>query len=128
MWLIGGSKTTARRVKNGRSARRRCEECNAVAVFDEHEVTDKVNAFFVELFKTTQLRMVCSECGADRDVDELLATPAPADAAPTRKAALPGAAPPPPPAKRAELPKKPDADVDEMLAALKRKMAKKQDR
>ena len=72
-----------------------------------------------------QLRMVCSECGADRDVDELLATPAPADAAPTRKAALPGAAPPPPLAKRAELPKKPDADVDEMLAALKRKIARK---
>ena len=124
MWLIGGSKTTARRVKNGRSARRLCEECNVVAVFDEHEVTDRLNAFFIELFKTTQNRMVCSECGADRDIDELLATPAPADAkaskpAPKALAATPKAA------TRAESPGKPDADVDEMLAALKRKIAKK---
>jgi hypothetical protein len=123
MWLIGGSKTTARRVKNGRSARRLCEECNVVAVFDEHELTDRFNAFFVELYQTTQPRMVCSECGADRDVDELLATPAPADAAPARKPALSGPAPAAAP--RAELSEKPEADVDEMLAALKRKMAKK---
>jgi hypothetical protein len=124
MWLIGGSKTTARRVKNGRSARRLCEECNVVAVFDEHELTDKFNAFFVELYQTTQPRMVCSECGADRDVDELLAAPAPADtpASKPTPAVLPRAAAP---SKPAELPQKPEADVDEMLAALKRKIAKK---
>jgi hypothetical protein len=121
MWLIGGSKTTARKVKDGRSLRRFCADCKAVAVFQEYEVTDKLNAFFVELFATTQRRLICDECGADHDVDELLATAAAGPAGPAAKAALSGAAP----AKRAELPEKPDADVDEMLAALKRKMAKK---
>src|SRR5258708_37694482 len=121
MWLIGGSKTTARKVKDGRSVQRFCAECKAVTVFREYEVTDKINAFFVELFATTQRRLICDECGADHDVDELLATPAPGAATKPAKAALPG----PAPARRAELPKKPDADVDEMLAALKRKLGKK---
>jgi hypothetical protein len=126
MWLIGGSKTTARKVKDGRSVRRLCADCNVVADFHEYEVIDKVNAFFVELFATTQRRLICDECGADHDVDELLAaTPAAKAALPakTAKAALPGAAP----AKRGEPAKKADtdADVDEMLAALKRKIARK---
>jgi hypothetical protein len=125
MWLIGGSKTTARKVKDGRSVQRFCAECKAIAVFREYEVTDKFNAFFVELFATTQRRLICDDCGADHDADELLATPDPAArvaAKPAAKAALPGKAPAP----RAEVPKKPDdADVDEMLAALKRKMARK---
>src|SRR4051812_35882112 len=104
MWLIGGSKTTARKVKDGRSVQRFCAECKAVSVFREYEVTDKVNAFFVELFATTQRRLICDECGADHDVDELLAPPGPPVATKTVKAALPA------PAKRAELPAKPDAD------------------
>jgi hypothetical protein len=124
MWLIGGSKTTARKVKDGRSISRLCADCNVVADFHEYEVTDKVNAFFVELFATTQRRLICDECGADHDVDELLATAASAPAAKpalAAKAVLPG----PAPAKRGEVPKNADADVDEMLAALKRKIAKK---
>ena len=121
MWILGGSKTTARKVKDGRSVRRFCEACKAVTAFQEYEVTDKLSAFFVELFATTQRRLICDECGADHDVDELLATPAPAAAAKPAKAALPG----PAPAKRAELPKKPELDVDAELAALKRKLGKK---
>ena len=120
MWLIGGSKTTARKVKDGRSVRRLCADCNVVADFQEYEVTDKVNAFFIDLFFTTQRRLICDECGADHHVDELLAS-APAakavTAAKPAKAALLG--------KREEPSKKPDADVDEMLAALKSKIARK---
>ena len=118
MWFIGGSKTRTRKVKGGRSIRCFCASCKAVVVFHEHDITDKINAFFIELFETTQRRMVCGECGEDHDVEELLAAAGPA---PASTAALPG----PAPAKRAELSKKPDADVDEMLAALKRRMGKK---
>jgi hypothetical protein len=126
MWLIGGSKTKTRKVKDGRTGQRFCGDCRRVVVFHEHDVTDKIHAFFVELFEHTQRRMVCSECGEDHDVEEFFAA---AIAAPAAKAALPRPSPArlAEPAKRAAPPKKPDADVDEMLAALKRKMAKQKD-
>jgi hypothetical protein len=118
MWFIGGSKTRTRLVADGRSLRYFCEECKALVVFREHDVTDKLSAFFVELFETTQRRMVCGECGEDHDVEELFAA---ARVKPAAAAQLPH----PAPVKRLESKKEPDADVDEMLAALKHRMAKK---
>jgi hypothetical protein len=70
MWIIGGAKTNTRMVKDGRVAEGRCGNCEAVTTFRECDVKDTVEAFFVELFDTSQRRMVCVECGEDHDVEE----------------------------------------------------------
>lgn len=117
MWLIGGSKTKIRPVKGGRVAERHCEDCRKRVSFRECDVTDKLHAYFIELWETSQRRMVCVECGEDYDVDEFFASLRP------RSAEAPRAALPSPPSRPA-LPKADDPDIDEMLAALKRKLNK----
>jgi crotonobetainyl-CoA:carnitine CoA-transferase CaiB-like acyl-CoA transferase len=109
MWLIGGSKTKVAWVEAGRVASRHCDGCGRVASFREGDVTDHVHAFFVDLFETTQRRMVCVSCGDDHDVEEFFAD-APRPPAAPKKLPSAGAR---------------DQDVDEMLAELKRKMGKR---
>jgi hypothetical protein len=119
MFFFGGKRTKFTRVTGGRSGARACEGCRATVTFYECEVTDKVHAFFVELFEATTRRMVCPECGEDHDVEEFfeaerrqasLARPAPQRAlAPARSTSS----------------REREAEIDDELAALKRKVASK---
>jgi hypothetical protein len=108
MWLFGGAKTKFKLVPGGRTASRRCDTCNAVTTFREVDVTDGFNLFLVELYETTNRRMVCGVCGEDHDPDAFFAEPA--KASPRPRPAAP------------ETRARHDADVDQMLAELKRKM------
>jgi hypothetical protein len=111
VWLFGGSKTNVKWVEGGRTATRRCEQCGETSTFREGDVTDKVHLFFVELLETSQRRMVCTRCGDDHAVDDFFA----------KERVVGPAKRPDPPARAAG---KADPDVDEMLAALKRKIGK----
>jgi predicted RNA-binding Zn-ribbon protein involved in translation (DUF1610 family) len=119
VFLFGGKKTKATPVKGGRSGARVCEGCRATVTFYECEVTDKVHAFFVELFEATTRRMVCPECGEDHDVEEFFE-------AARRQASLARPAPQRAPApSRSASSREREAEIDEELAALKRKIASK---
>jgi len=129
MWFIAGAKTKTRVVKDGRAGQRYCEGCKEVATFRECDVQDTYHAFLVELFDSTQRRMVCPTCGEDHDVAEFFKTARP----------LPRSLPEPPaPAASASLwdrlrgrdkgPSAPEDDVDKELAALKKKLAEKERR
>jgi hypothetical protein len=105
VWLIGGSKTKCRVVEDGRAVERFCKVCEAESTFRECEVTDKVHAFFVEFVETKTRRMVCAKCGDDHDVEEERSPP-------SQRA----------PAKRPARKEPSEAEVDDMLAELKRRM------
>jgi hypothetical protein len=63
MWVVfGHSQTKVRWVDGGRTAERRCDECEKVTLFREGDVKDKLHVFFVELFATSQRRMICTRC------------------------------------------------------------------
>jgi hypothetical protein len=122
MWIIAGAKTKARPVEGGRIGLRHCDGCDKNVRFQECDVKDTYTAFFVELFDSTQRRMVCIQCGEDHDVAEFFQTARevkdePEPAKPSLWSRLRG---------RAEAkPRDDDSDVEEELAALKRKLAKK---
>src|SRR2546422_1027022 len=117
MWLLVGNKTRVKRLADGREGRRFCSGCSAIVTFHECDVTDKVSAFFVELFDHTRRGMVGLGCGEPLPSEESSAPrppAAPADAAPRAPSSkLTG-----------ERKKVTDADKDAMLAELKRKMKK----
>jgi hypothetical protein len=104
MWLLFGNKTRVRPVEGGRSVERYCDECKSVQKLVECEVEDRFTLFAVSLADMKSSRMVCSECGEDYDLPPVEATGRPVPLA-TR----------PPPAKT-------EGELDEMLAALKKKM------
>lgn len=117
MWLVLGNKTRARRVDGGREGRRFCPDCNAIAAFVECDVTDKVDLFFVEVLHHTMRRMVCLECGTDLGIEEFfLKESSRAPAKVTHQNSSPKS--------RSVAVRRTigDAEKEEMLAALKRKM------
>jgi hypothetical protein len=120
MFLFGGKKTKFRPVKGGRSGARACKECQATVTFHECEVTDKVHVFFVELFEAKTRRMVCSECGEDHDVDEFFeaARQEGSSARPEPRKA--------PASSRSASSRAQEAEIDDELAALKRRIARKE--
>ena len=126
MWFIAGAKTKARAVEGGRAGQRHCEGCKKVVTFRECDVVDTFHAFLVELFDSTQRRMVCATCGEDHDVADFFKTARP----------LPRPVPDPPaPAqgpsiwdrlrRRSKGSGVQEDDVDKELAALKQKLARK---
>lgn len=136
MWFIAGAKTKTRAVKGGRVGQRYCEGCKEVVTFRECDVADSFHAFFIDLFESTQRRMVCPKCGEDHDVEEFfkVASPLPR---PHAKSPRSPATPPLPPQRssvwdrlrgRVDASSAPGAredDVDKELAALKEKLARK---
>lgn len=125
MWFVAGAKTKAREVEGGRVGEGYCEGCKKVVIFRECDVMDTFHAFFIELFESTQRRMVCRTCGEDQDVEEFF------KAAHTRPRPVPST---PKPAKSASLWNRLHGqaddtgrvdDVENELLALKRKLAKK---
>jgi hypothetical protein len=95
-------------VPGGREVSRPCGPCGISTTHVECDVRDRVSAFFVQFLETTQRRMVCVECGEDLALEEAVA-PAPATASPQEPAAAPA-------------PRAPQPHVDDLLAALKKKM------
>jgi hypothetical protein len=119
VFFLGGKKTKFIRVPGGRSGARACKGCHATVTFYECEVTDKVHAFFVELFETRTRRMVCPECSEDHDVEEFF------EAARRQASAAPPAPKGAPAASRSSSSRELEAEIDAELAALKRKIASK---
>ncbi|MEW5854698.1 MAG: hypothetical protein AB2A00_38335 [Myxococcota bacterium] len=101
MWLVFGNRTRARRVPDGRTVERACEDCGAVRRFVECDVQDRVNVFFVEVAQLTSRRLVCEHCG--HDVELTVPTAKATPAAPARPAVG-------------------EKDVDAKLRELKKKM------
>jgi len=108
MWIPLGSKTRMKPVPGGCVVSRPCRPCGTTTTYVECDVRDRVSAFFVQVLETTQRRMVCVECGEDLAIEAAVA-PATATASPRQPAAAP--------APRATQP-----HVDDLLAALKKKM------
>jgi hypothetical protein len=91
-------------------------------IFREHDITDAVHVFFVELFEHSQRRMCCDGCGEDYDVEEFFAS---RGARSTRlpmstQGTLPCAS-----SRKIARGSGKDDDVEEELAALKRRLARK---
>lgn len=126
MWFIAGAKTKAQTVDDGRAGQRYCEGCKKVVTYRECNVVDTFHAFAVELFDSTQRRMVCVTCGDDHDVEDFFKTarplprPLPATQAPAKSASLWDRL-----RGRGKAPSVEEDDVDKELAVLKRKLAKK---
>jgi hypothetical protein len=114
MWLIVGKSTKVQRIEGGREVQRRCEKCEKVTTFAECNMKDSMQVFFVSLLDFKTRRMVCMTCGDDFDVDELARTPA------SSRAAASTNAPAPPPKRSSPN----DPEIDDELAALKRRIGK----
>ena len=108
MWIVLGNKTQVKQVPGGRVVSRPCRPCGKSTTHVECDVRDRVSAFFVQILETTQRRMVCVECGEDLAIEDAVA-PIAATASPRRPAA-------------ASAQRAPQPHVDDLLAALKKKM------
>src|SRR6185369_16471957 len=98
----------------GRVVEQTCPTCKKVARFVECDVSDKMSVMFVKVLDMTSRRMVCTECGEDLDVPAPAAkgvATAPNPCPPSRAASAPAAR------ERAT-----PAELDRMLADLKKKM------
>jgi hypothetical protein len=109
MWLIVGGRTKVKRIEGGRELKRHCEECKKVTTFAECDMLDRLEVFFVSLLDVTSRRLVCMTCGEDVDIE----APASAPASARAPAELP------PKRLRAD-----DPEIDDMLAALKKRIGK----
>ena len=123
MWIIIGAKTKAKVVEGGRAADGRCDACKADVRFRECDVKDTYRAFFVDLFDTTQRRMVCNTCGEDHDVDEFFKVRA-VSGPPSSKALPPKSSGHRPVVEPKRDKRQVDAEIDAELAALKRRIGK----
>ncbi|NUO52292.1 MAG: hypothetical protein HOV80_25845 [Polyangiaceae bacterium] len=118
MWIIVGGRTKVRPVEGGRVVQHHCEKCEKATKFAECDVKDALTVFFVSLLDMTSRRMVCMTCGDDVDPDKMPSAPAS-----TRKLDAPAST------KQLEAPasKRPrpdDPEIDDMLAALKKRIGK----
>jgi hypothetical protein len=135
-WILLGGRTRARRIPGGRSVSRRCEACDDVTVWVECDVLDRIEVFLVPLLDTRTRRFVCLECGDDLDPADL-GVPR---AAPPRSAGQSAGRSAPKPELARWSPRDTSSDVaaisanrvgphhpeiDEEIAALKRKLGKK---
>ena len=112
MWIIFGGKTRARVIDDGRKGTKHCPSCERATEWVECDVTDTGHLFFVELVSATSRDMVCTACGESMEPREW-------DVARRAEAVRP---PPPQPPRIRARPSGPDDDIEQELAALKRKM------
>ena len=70
MWIVLGNKMKAQKVAGGRALTCPCGACGQATLHVEHDVRDKVSAFFVTLFAATQRRMICVASGEDLDPED----------------------------------------------------------
>jgi len=113
MWIIFGGKTRARVVADGRRGTKRCPACERSTEWVECDVTDTARLFFVDLLSSTSRDMVCTACGESMepkawDID--------------RRAEAVRPSLPQPPTSRLRPRSTNDEDIEQELAALKRKM------
>ncbi len=118
MWIIVGGRTKVKPVEGGRAVMHRCEKCETVTKFAECDVKDALTVFFVSLLDMTSRRMVCMTCGDDIDPDKMQSAPVS-----TRKLDAPASTKSlEAPASRR--PRPDDPEIDDMLAALKKRIGK----
>jgi hypothetical protein len=133
MWWLLHGKTRTRAVPGGQTLEERCPECRAVARFTEVEVTTAAGAFFVDVVASTRRAFKCTACGeifdlrddGQDDQDETVpigptGTPAPRPTAARDLLAQLEAEQ----AQRAAVAAQREVQVEDELAALKRKLGK----
>ena len=120
-WLLHGS-TKTKRVPGGRVLHQRCPECHADTTFHEVEVTTSAGAFFIDVLSSTDRAFRCASCDEtfdlkddDQPVRETETVRPPRDLAAELAAEK---------QRRAAVAATRDKQVDDELAALKRKLGK----
>lgn len=72
MWIIFGTKESARRVPNGAQVVHRCGSCGEVTTFYEKEITETFRLYFIDVYDYKRHRaMQCGACGATYVTDEI---------------------------------------------------------
>ncbi len=134
MWLLFGSKKKLRSVPGGRRERRDCPSCGRTAEFVECEAESSLDVWFVDVLSDKQRVLVCTACEAqftEEPAEEAPRPPRPrtVEHAPPARGEMGAAArafgaqraAPAPPPKRAAPSSR---EIDDRLAALKRKMGR----
>lgn len=122
LWLFTGNKRT-RVARNAQTMRSDCPECRRSSDFTEVEVETSAGVWFVDILSDTQRLWRCNECGETFELRERVA-PAPArpSAPPPARDML--AALDRERARREAETRRRDRQVEDELAALKKKLGK----